>query len=47
LKNTVENCRYLPQGSRPSGLQCFHRQQFGLRNALLRDVADHFDTVVH
>jgi hypothetical protein len=29
LKNTVENSRYLPEGSRPSGLQCFHCQQFG------------------
>jgi hypothetical protein len=29
LKNTVENCRYLPESSGPSGLQCFHCQQFG------------------
>jgi len=29
LKNTSENCRYLPEGSLPSGLQCFHCQQFG------------------
>jgi hypothetical protein len=29
LKNTAEKRRYLPEGSRPSGPQCFHCKQFG------------------